>query len=67
MAKKRPTMSEVLRDAVKASGLPLLTIEQQTGVDRASVRRFLRGERSLRLDKADALAAYLGLYLTKGE
>jgi hypothetical protein len=25
-------------------------------VDRASLRRFLRGERSLRLDKADRLA-----------
>jgi len=60
-------MSEVLRAAIKASGLPLLTIEQQTGADRASVRRFLRGQQSLRLDKADALAAYLGLYLTKGE
>ena len=32
-------------------------------VRRASISRFVRGERSLRLDAADKLAAYFGLVL----
>jgi plasmid maintenance system antidote protein VapI len=58
------TMSEILRQAIINSGLPLLRIEQDTGVQRASISRFVRGERSLRLDLADKLAAYFGLELT---
>ena len=38
-------------------------LERETGVTRASIMRFVRGSQSLRLDKADRLAAYLGLEL----
>lgn len=58
------TMSDILRQAILDSGLPLLRIEEETGVQRASISRFVRGERSLRLDLADKLAAYFGLVLT---
>ncbi len=54
-------MSDVLRAAIRASGLSLLEIERDTGVQRGSISRFLRRERSLRLDIADKLAAYLGI------
>jgi plasmid maintenance system antidote protein VapI len=57
-------MSDVLRRAIRESGLALLTIATETGVERASVSRFVRGERSLRLDIADKLAAHFGLQLT---
>jgi hypothetical protein len=68
MTKIRHTLSDVLRRAIRDSGEPLLTLEQKTGVVRASIRRFVAGERSLRLDRADALAAHLGLELRrKGE
>jgi plasmid maintenance system antidote protein VapI len=40
-----------------------IAIERATGVKRASIMRFLRGETSLRLDMADRLAAYFGLEL----
>jgi hypothetical protein len=40
-----------------------LTLERETGVTRASIRRFVNGERTLRLDMADRLAAYFGLEL----
>jgi transcriptional regulator with XRE-family HTH domain len=63
MAAEPETMSGVLRRAVRSSGLALLALERETGVKRASIARFLRGERSLRLDRADALAAFLGLEL----
>jgi plasmid maintenance system antidote protein VapI len=56
-------ITHVLRQAIKDTALPLLRIEQDTGVPRASISRFVRGERSLRLDAADKLAAYLGLSL----
>jgi plasmid maintenance system antidote protein VapI len=56
-------ISDALRRAILDSGLPLLRIEQDTGVQRASISRFVRGERSLRLDMADKLAVYFGLNL----
>jgi plasmid maintenance system antidote protein VapI len=58
-------MSDVLRRAVRDSGLPLQALAEAAGVHRGSVSRFVRGERSLRLDMADRLAAYLGLELRK--
>jgi plasmid maintenance system antidote protein VapI len=64
--KKTPTpapLSDVLRRAIVGSGEPYQALERATGVRRASIMRFVRGERSLRLDKADALAAYFGLEL----
>lgn len=60
-------ITEVLRRAILDSGLPLLRIAQETGVERASLSRFVAGKRSLRLDMADKLAAYFGLRLTPTE
>lgn len=59
----RPTMSDRLRAAITDSGIPLLRIQTETGVQRASLSRFIRGERSLRLDLADKLADYFNLEL----
>ena len=56
-------ITELLRKTIADSGLPLLVIERETGVQRASVMRFLRGNQSLRLDMADKLAAYFELKL----
>jgi len=58
-------MTELLRVAIAESGIPLLLIEKETGVTRASIRRFVAGEQSLRLDKAEVLANYFGLELTR--
>ena len=58
------SMTEVLRRAIRESGLPLLRIAEDTRVQRASLIRFARGDQSLRLDVADKLAAYFGLRLT---
>jgi plasmid maintenance system antidote protein VapI len=58
-------MSEVLRQAITESGMALIAIERETGVQRMSIARFLRGDQSLRLDLADRLAAYFGLALRK--
>ena len=62
MARKR-TMSETLKEAIAESAMAHIAIERATGVKRASIMRFMRGETSLRLDMADKLAAYFGLEL----
>lgn len=60
-------ITDVLRQAIIDSGLPLLRLANETGVQRASLSRFVRGKNSLRLDVADKLAAYFGLVLTPTE
>lgn len=57
------TMTDVLRQAIRDSGLPMLTLANETGIERASLIRFTRGDQSLRLDIADKLAVYFGLEL----
>jgi plasmid maintenance system antidote protein VapI len=56
-------ISDLLRRTIAESGVPLLRLERETGVTRASIMRFVRGSQSLRLDMADRLAAYFGLEL----
>ena len=58
------SITDVLRQTILDSGLPLLRIARATGVQRASLSRFVRGKNSLRLDLADKLATYFGLRLT---
>ncbi len=60
-------MSDVLRKTVLESGIPLLALSKATGVQRASISRFLNESQSLRLDCADKLAAHFGLVLAKDE
>ena len=67
MAKRATaTMSDTLRRTIRDSGLTIYRIAKDTGVSQASLLRFMRGERSLRLDIADGLAEFFGLRLTKG-
>lgn len=60
-------MSDVLRQTIVESQIPLLTLSNATGVQRASISRFLNESQSLRLDCADKLAAHFGLALGKEE
>jgi hypothetical protein len=65
MSKSKPqsTLTDVLKAAIERSGLTCYRIAKATGIDEANLGRFVRGELSIRLDKADRLAAYLGLRL----
>jgi len=56
-------MTEVLRAAIRQSGLSAYRISKDTGLVVTSIIRFVNGETSLRLDKADKLADYFGLEL----
>jgi len=59
------TLSDILRRTIMESAISYLELQKSTGVSRASVMRFVRGERTLRLDMADRLAAYFDLELRK--
>ena len=56
-------ISDLLRRTIVSSGVAYKALERETGVQRGSIMRFVRGSQSLRLDKADKLAAYFGLVL----
>ena len=62
---RQAVMTDVLRKAITESGLTLYRIAKDTGVMKTSLMRFMAGETSLHLSKADVLAAYLGLELVK--
>ena len=64
-SKSQPTMTDVLRAAIQESGLTPYRIAKDTGLVVTSIIRFINGETSLRLDKADVLAEYLKLNLVK--
>jgi len=59
------TMTDALRRAVRESGLSYYAICRETGLVEDSLSRFMRGKQSLRLDKADAVAKFFGLRLTR--
>jgi len=56
-------LTDPLRNAIIESQTPLLVLAKATGIARASLIRFRRGETSLRLDVADRLATYFGMRL----
>ena len=57
------SITQMLQKCINESGIPFLTLEQETGVLRQSLMKFARGERTIRLDAADKLARYYGLEL----
>ena len=61
--KSTSTLTAVLRDAIVESGVSYKALSRDTGVARASIMRFVRGDQSIRLDVADRLAAFFGLEL----
>jgi hypothetical protein len=60
-------ISDLLRQTISESGISYNALQRETGVTRASIMRFVRGDQSIRLDMADRLAAYFGLQLRKGK
>jgi plasmid maintenance system antidote protein VapI len=61
MSDAMPSIADAIRRAIAESGTPLLSLAAATGVNRASLSRFVAGKRSLRLDMADRIASYFGL------
>ena len=61
----RHTLSYQLREIIDARGLTAYAAGQLAGVDPGVVSRFLTGQRDIRLETADRLAAALGLRLVE--
>jgi hypothetical protein len=62
---RKSPLTDLLRRTIAASGIPYNQLERETGVKRASIIRFLRGDQSMRLDLAERLMVYLGLEVRK--
>ena len=60
---KTRSMTDVLKAAIRDSGQTIYAIAKATGLEQSSLRRFMSGETSLRLDLADKLAAHFKLVL----
>jgi transcriptional regulator with XRE-family HTH domain len=61
---KKTSISDQVRKAINAAGVTRYRIAQDTGVDEATLSRFVNGERGLSLPVLDKLADYLGLELS---
>lgn len=63
MAKPKGDLVADLRRAVRECGLSFGELARRTGVSQPQLSRFANGERSLRLEAAAKVCAYLGLQL----
>lgn len=63
MGKHRVKLSDQIRQAVATCGKSRYQIFKATGIDQATLSRFLSGERGLEMSTLDALADYLNLDL----
>ena len=61
--KRYMTVSETMRAAILAQDASLREIARKTGVNHATIGRFVRGERGMNLPAVDTLAEALGLEL----
>lgn len=60
MSKKPPTFTEQLRQLIEASGESRYRIGVETGIDHATISRFMSGKGGLSMPNLDALAEHLG-------
>ena len=64
MARSKTDWETIFRKAVERSGVNAAQLAKLSGVDRAQLYRFMRGERSLTIKTAEKLARQIGLELT---
>jgi transcriptional regulator with XRE-family HTH domain len=67
MAKKRIKLSEQIRQAIEGCGMTRYAIGKETGIDQATLSRFMSGERGLPMKTLDRLADFLDLNITTGK
>ena len=62
--KKPALMSDQLQAAIAESGLSSEAVAQRSGVTHDVVMRLLSGQRDIRLETADKIAAFFGMTLS---
>ena len=60
---KEPTLTEQLKEAIRASGKSLYQISRESGVASPQLYRFVNGDRSLTLPAVDKICRALRLQL----
>ena len=61
---KRIKLSDQIRQAIDTCGLSRNRVCKGTGIDKATISRFMSGERGLPTPALDRLADFLGLNIT---
>jgi len=64
MARKRPKLTDQLRTAIETADKSRYRLSKETGIDEATLSRFMHGKGGLSMDGLDLLADALGLELT---
>ena len=64
MAAKQKTFTEQIRHLIEASGQTCYRIGKETGIDTATLSRFMNGKGGLSMPNLDTLAEYLGWTVT---
>ena len=59
--KKRPTVSDQIRQAILDTGLTNYRISKSTGVDQSTLSRFMSGGRDISTQTVDILGKFLDL------
>jgi len=67
MAQKQPKLTDQLRAAIAASDKTMGQIARESGIDIATISRFMHGKGGLSVDGLDRIAECLGLNLTAGK
>lgn len=57
-------LTEQLKRAIESSGLTRYAISKGTGIDQGQLSKFMKGETTLGIAKAEQLADFLGLEIT---
>ena len=66
MGKRRLKLSEQIRRAITDCGTTRYVISKETGIDQATLSRFMSGERGLPTKTLDTLADFLNLNIVVG-
>lgn len=61
MGKKKTKISDQIRTAIKSADVTRYRIELETGIDKATLSRFMAGKGGMSVDTLDKLGKYLGL------
>lgn len=64
MSKNRKTFCDELREAIEAAEISRYRISEETGIDNATLSRFMHGKGGLSVDGLDKIAAVLGLHVS---
>ena len=64
MARKRLKLTDQLRTAIETADKSRYRLSKETGIDEATLSRFMHGKGGLSMDGLDRLAEALGLDLT---